>query len=407
MPQRRISRYRAAVTGLRSIRVLDMAWAVGLMLLLAYSIDDPPGPAYPGPGWVYMSVAALVALPVAARGRWPVTVLAVVLTAAAVTTAAGIAGSGVLLVQFLPAAVVLYTVGSLRTWAAAATLVVALIVAGASVAVFYAVQLPKLPPVSGAEVPLWAPGEIAAIATVLVGCCAVGAIVRWRRETAARLARSQAHAAVVDERLRIARDLHDIIGHSMSLISVKATVANHLADSRPDEVRAALAVIEETSRNALEDIRHALGVLRSAEPGELTPAELAPTAGPAQLAELAAGAQAAGVRVDLEVHGVGDLPEALGLVVYRVVQESLTNVIRHALPTTCRVAVAAAGEALQVEVTDDGPARQTTGGPGGGYGLLGMAERVALYGGTMTAGPRPEGGFAVAVRLPYQRAGRS
>ncbi|MCI4065763.1 sensor histidine kinase [Micromonospora sp. R77] len=392
----------------RRLLVTDLLWAVLLVLLVAYTVTDPPGPAYPGPAGVVWSTAALVALPVAVRRRWPLVVLAAVSLTAATATAAGVAGAGMLVVEFLPAATALYTVAvALPARRSVPALLAGLAPAAAAVAVFYAARLPALPPVADAEVPLWAPGEIGVTVALLAIFWSVGRLVRWRRDVAARLARSLAHAAVVDERLRIARDLHDIVGHSMSLIAVKATVANHLADTRPEEVRAALAVIEETSRSGLADLRRALGVLRAEGTGEVVPADLAPAAGPAELAELVERAEDAGVRVTLRVGGVDDLRPALGLTAYRVVQEALTNVIRHAAPTTCRVAVEVVAGVLRVEVTDDGPPDRAATLPGAGRGLVGMRERVVLYGGTLTTGPRPEGGFRVHASVPVTPSGRT
>lgn len=372
--------------------ILDSAWAAALLLFVAYSASDPPGPHYPGPVWAVWAAAVLVAVPVVVRRRRPLAVLAWVTAAGATAMVLGVAGAGVLASTFTPAALALYTVASReRPARSVPALVLTLLVVSGAVGFFYAVRLPELPPVSAAEVPLWFPGELAAALIVLAACWTTGALVRWRRGIAARLA----EAAVVDERLRIARELHDIIGHSMSLISVKATVANHLADSRPEQVREALTVIEQTSRTALADIRRSIGVLRTA--GD-APAELVPTAGLPEVPRLVAAARAAGVEADLRVHGVGELPAALGLGVYRIVQEALTNVVRHSGAAHCRVVVEAVDGTLRVDVTDDGRGGTPA---GGGHGLAGIRERAQLYGGTTVAGPRAGGGFAVEVRIPY------
>lgn len=381
------------------MRFVDSAWAVALMLLAAYTIADPPGPAYPGPTSVLWLVATLTALPLVARRRWPLTVLVIVLLSGTIATALGVAGAGMLLSQFLPTALALYTVGATQpTGRAVPALALTSAAVGAAIAVYYAIRLPPLLPSPPAEVPLWAPVEIAVSLVVMVLSWTIGVVVRWRRATSARLARSLAEAAVVNERLRIARDLHDIIGHSLSLISVKATVANHLADSRPEEVRPALAVIEQTSRTALHDVRRVLGVLR--EVGDDQPEPLGPAVGPANLAELAAAAAGAGVRVDLRLTGTDDLPEAVGLSAYRIAQEALTNVIRHAAPTTCRLTVEALDGELRIDVVDDGSRRRGGERHERGHGLLGMRERVTMYGGRLTAAPRPEGGFHVHAVLP-------
>ncbi|MEV4706864.1 histidine kinase [Actinoplanes sp. NPDC049316] len=371
---------------------LDAAWAVALLLFVAYATSDPPGPPYPGPVWAVWLAAVLVAVPVIVRRRWPLAALAWVAAAGAGAMVLGVAGAGVLAATFTPAALALYTVGSReRPARSVPALALTLLVVAGAIRLFYAVRLPEPPPVTAAEVPLWFPGELAAALIVLVACWTTGVLVRWRRGISADLAR----AAVLDERLRIARELHDIIGHSMSVISVKATVANHLAGSRPEEAREALTVIERTSRTAMADIRRSLGALRTPED---VPAELAPAAGLAEVPQLVTEARAAGVETSLTVDGVGELPPALGLGVYRIVQEALTNVLRHSGAGHCRVVVEAADGELRVAVTDDGRGGTPS---GGGLGLAGIRERVQLYGGSTLAGPRPGGGFAVEARIPY------
>ncbi|MBG0831683.1 sensor histidine kinase [Planomonospora sp. ID67723] len=214
--------------------------------------------------------------------------------------------------------------------------------------------------------------------------------------------KSIADAAVSDERRRIARELHDVIGHSMSLIAVKATVANHLAEARPQEVRAALAVIEQTSRSTLAEIHRVLDLLRSdGDPRQ----DRLPAPGMADLPELAVHARSAGIEVDLTVREEAALPPAVAMSVYRIVQQALTNVITHVGPTRCAVTVDVDGRQAAIEVVDDGPhhGRPPRAGRAdqGGRGLIGVRERARMYGGTFSAGPRPEGGFHVSARLPY------
>ncbi|WP_218009695.1 sensor histidine kinase [Actinomadura kijaniata] len=239
-------------------------------------------------------------------------------------------------------------------------------------------------------------GEVLFGLAVLGVAWTFGRAVRERRAHAGRTAREMAERAAADERLRIARELHDVVAHNMSVIAVKAGVANHVAAEHPEEVREALAVIEETSRTALTEMRHLLGVLRTAEP------ELAPAPGLSGLAAVADRAALAGVRVDLRVDA-SDLPEGVAVSAHRIVQEAITNVVKHAAPARCRVVVEAGDGVLRIDVADDGPGvRVLPSGPPG-HGLIGMRERVTMYGGTFTAGPRPEGGFAVAARIPYER----
>ena len=238
---------------------------------------------------------------------------------------------------------------------------------------------------------------ILAGAAGLYGAWMLGVVVRDRRAAAARAAAALAGAAVAEERLRIARELHDIVAHSMGLIAVKAGVANHVLQVRPEEVSDALSVIESTSRDALVELRHMLGLLRTSS----EPADLTPPAGLAALPELVARVESTGVKVDLAVEVTEPLPEAVEFAVHRIVQECLTNLTKHARARSCRVTVAGDLSAVQIEVTDDG----IGGAVVEGHGLIGIRERVSMYDGSFRAGPRSGGGFEVAVRLPYQRAG--
>jgi signal transduction histidine kinase len=227
----------------------------------------------------------------------------------------------------------------------------------------------------------------------LYGAWVLGQVVRDRRAAAARAAQVLAEQAVAAERLRIARELHDIVAHSMGLIAVKAGVANHVLRVRPEEVSDALSVIESTSRDALVELRHMLGLLRT--PDE--PTDRTPPAGLAALPDLVARVESTGVAVELAVDVPEPLPEAVGLTVHRIVQECLTNVTKHARATHCRVAITGAANAVRIEVTDDG----VGGAVVEGHGLIGIRERVGVYGGTYHAGPRSGGGFEVVVRLPH------
>ena len=207
-----------------------------------------------------------------------------------------------------------------------------------------------------------------------------------------------------EERLRIARELHDVVAHSMSLIAVKAGVANHVARSRPEETADALRVIEDTSKGALTEMRRLLGVLRTdgTQAGELTPA---PSLG--DLPELVQRAAGAGVRVDLDLHAGPDVPAGVGLSAYRIVQEALTNVIRHAAPARCQMTITADGGQICIEVVDDGPGRRAL--PAGhhrGHGLAGMRERALACGGDLTASPLDPSGFQVKARLPWTAGSR-
>ncbi|GIF47302.1 signal transduction histidine kinase [Asanoa ferruginea] len=242
---------------------------------------------------------------------------------------------------------------------------------------------------------------IAGMALLITTAWTIGYAVRQQRMYAAgvrereRLERhAEGRRAVSEERLRIARELHDVVAHTMSVIAVQAGVANHVAVERPDEARRALSSIEETSRGALREMRALLGVLR--DDGNEDPA---PAPGLTDLGALVTRAAAAGVRVDLQVTGSrpAGLSAGLDLAAYRVVQEAVTNVIKHAGTDRCQVIVAYAADAFTVEVVDDGPGPAA---PGAGHGIAGMRERVGMYGGEFQAGPRSGAGFRVTARFP-------
>jgi signal transduction histidine kinase len=226
-----------------------------------------------------------------------------------------------------------------------------------------------------------------------------GCSVRARREYAGQIAEHREQKAVSEERLRIAREMHDVVAHSMSVIVMKAAVANHVYDTRPEESREALGVIESVSRAALADIQRVVGSLRSA--GE---AHLAPSPGLDDLPKLVENARLADVQVELDRGTIPALPAAVQLSAYRIVQEALTNVIKHAAtPARCTVRITGEPGALHLAVIDDGIPRRPVGEPG--HGLIGMRERAALHHGTLVAGRQPNGGFAVHARLPYQSPG--
>ncbi|MFI0372825.1 sensor histidine kinase [Actinomadura sp. 1N219] len=221
-----------------------------------------------------------------------------------------------------------------------------------------------------------------------------GNSVRVRRANA-EMMRVQATAqAVAAERLRIARELHDMVAHSIGIIAIQAGVGGRVIDTQPAEARNALDAIEATSRDVLSGLRRMLTALRKDDPGA---APLGPSPGLDELDRLADAANDAGVRVDVRWKGERrPLPPDVDLSAYRIVQEAVTNVVRHAGTSECRVTIEYGDEELSVEVDDDGRG----GVVGTGYGIVGMRERVGLLGGEFAAGPRPGGGFRVAARIP-------
>ncbi|MFI0257521.1 sensor histidine kinase [Streptomyces sp. NPDC017056] len=234
------------------------------------------------------------------------------------------------------------------------------------------------------------------------------AAIRERAERAERTREEEARRRVAEERMRIARELHDVVAHHIALVNVQAGVASHVMDSRPDQAKQALAHVREASRSALDELRATVGLLRQSDDPK-APTEPAPGLG--VLDQLVDGFVRAGLPVDLDVPQQQDaLPAAVDLTAYRVVQEALTNVHKHAgagARATVRI-VRSPGD-LTVTVLNDGtgtPAGEA--GPdsteerGGGHGLIGMRERVTALRGTVETGPRPAGGFRVRVRLPLQ-----
>jgi signal transduction histidine kinase len=230
---------------------------------------------------------------------------------------------------------------------------------------------------------------------------AVGDVDRSRREAMQRLLavrEEEARRRLGEERLRIARDVHDVVAHAMVAINVQAGVAAHLVDRDPEQARTALREIKAASGEALTDLRAALGVLRDGA------AATRPAAGLRDLDELAAGLRAAGVRVELDVADVTAVPAAVQAAGYRIVQEALTNVLRHARASVARVSVMREDGALRVEVLDDGVGPGGSGTGGSGNGLRGMRERAAALSGTVESGPADPRGWRVLARLPLPRA---
>lgn len=221
----------------------------------------------------------------------------------------------------------------------------------------------------------------------------LGYSIRQAAEYARRLREQAAEQAMVAERLRISRELHDHVAHSVGVIALQAGAAARVMDTQPERAREAMRAIEATSRDTLAGLRRMLGSLRQTEHAALRPAP-----GLADLDQLVAATTAAGVAVDLTVSGEQrTLAADIELSAYRIIQESLTNVLRHAEAETCRISVDYGPGELAIEVTDDGRG----GDPAtGGFGLTGLRERVALVNGTITAGARRDGGFQVAARLP-------
>jgi signal transduction histidine kinase len=226
---------------------------------------------------------------------------------------------------------------------------------------------------------------------------AAGDVLRTRRLATEQLVRTREQETlrrVSDERLSIAREIHDVVAHAMTAINVQAGVAAHLLERDPGQAHGALRDIKRVSGEALGELRQTLDVLRDPAPG----VPLAPGAGLFDLETLTSGLRSAGVVVELEVEPVAELPAAVHSAGYRIVQEALTNVARHAGASRARVSVWRDGDAVTIEVVDDGP--RTNRSNGGGNGVRGMRERAVALGGTLEAAPAQGGGWQVRARLP-------
>ena len=252
-------------------------------------------------------------------------------------------------------------------------------------------------------------GALATNAALFIGAFALGRSANDRRQNLvllqdraalaedARVERAQ--LAVADERLRIAQELHDVLAHSLGVIALQAGVGAHVIDADPVEAKASLVAVAQTSRSALTEVRRILGALR----GQDNPATYHPPPGLEAVGDLAAELTAAGLPVEVHVEGEPDgVPAALALTAYRLVQESLTNVLRHAGPACAEVTVRYQTGAVVLEVVDDGQGPPLpTEHAAAGHGQVGMRERVAVWGGSLTTGPGPCGGYRVTARLPY------
>ncbi|MEU0567245.1 histidine kinase [Nonomuraea sp. NPDC005983] len=432
---RRLSRHQ--------LIALDLVAGLGFSLVFLTATAQADGL----PPWARLAFPLGLGLPLALRRLWPFPVFCFLLALSIAAVMADLVSFA-----YVSPAYALYVValadGARGTWVPTSAIAVLTLVTGVGL-----VAVGGSPRAGAPEWMFSLDKPLIGIAA-LGGAWTVGRAVRERRIYAARDAERLAGQAVTEERLRIARELHDVVTHSVGLIAVKAGVANHVMKARPDEARDALRVIETVSRGALVEMRHLLGVLRSAEAPEFSP-----TPGIADLRALAERASLAGVEVELDVRiqgvrsgcepadtGAGEesadrdgarpggaqwadrtegawrgdaqwadaegarwgdevdgmrLPDGVELSVYRIVQEALTNVVKHAAPARCRASVVADEREVRIEVVDDGPGRRTLPADGAGHGLIGMRERVMMYGGAFEAGRVPGQGFRVSARLPY------
>jgi signal transduction histidine kinase len=436
------------------IRV-DWALAVVCALLVYGIMDRGAHAAYVVPPslwlagvWAQPLLSVIVALPVGLRRRDPTGALLLALVGCALIVAVG---GEINRGAFLPLALVLYMVAATRT----RTVAVAALAASLVLLVVQGLILT----VTGRG-----SGPATGVALILIIAWMVGISAQQRRAYTTRMREQAATAAVTEERLRIARELHDVVAHSMTVVAVQAGFGEYVFDSDPAEARTALGNIQHVTREALSDMQRLLGVLRQdgtgqpdaaapgGQPGEGQAAgparqlQLAPAPGLADLERLVSTTAGAGVRVDLIRTGDRrDIPAAIDQSAFRIVQEALTNVVKHSGASTCQVIIGYERDGLTVEITDPGGGQDPRGeaagaagqrgvpggrspgqalggfrgglppgqalGAGGqepphaaradgtGHGILGMRERVSLSGGEFTAGPRPGQGFEVIAHF--------
>ena len=373
-----------------------LALGIGLVQVVGVLLSERYGHS---PDWRDPDALAYLLLTAGAaalllRRRWALGVLAVTL-ACGLAYAARTYPEGPSQLAVYPALwTVALTVPRRRAWLAAA---VAALAVGAAELFFYDDTMLDGEPLYAAVTVLAAMwwGEAVRARRAYV------AELRDRAERAERTREEEARRRVDEERMRIARELHDVVSHTIGVISVQAGVASHLLHRRPDKAADSLAAIRQASDEALGELHAMLGVLREGE-GDGGRAPLAPAPGLAELDALVAQAAGAGVEVTVSLEGEPRrLPPAVDLACYRVVQESLTNVVRHAGASRAEITVSHHAGQVVVEVTDDGRARSSNGnGDGSGQGILGMRERARALGGSLEAGPRPGGGFRVTATLP-------
>ena len=371
--------------------VLDAALAGALAILagaevLTGQVSGPRAAAVP--------LALLMTLPLAVRRRYPLPVTVAVTASFLLNWAAGVDMYSYW-ASIVVALVTAYTAAAhLRPRLAAAALA----------CLYTAIAVSALHGPSGL---LWG--------GILVGGAALaGFALRDRRRHVSQLAElahqlelardENARAAVAGERARIARELHDVVAHSVSVMVVQAGAAEEVLGADPVKAREPLRSVQDTGRQALVELRRLLGVLRT----DHSEAALAPQPGLDQVGALAAQVREAGLAVELRVDGARDgIPAGVDLAAYRIVQEALTNVLKHATASHAAVHVGYRPDAIELQVLDDGhgPIGAGHDGAGTGQGLIGMRERASLYGGVVEARPRAEGGFAVRARLPVRSAG--
>jgi signal transduction histidine kinase len=349
----------------------------------------PVGRVPAGPG------ALLVALPLGFRRRWPIPVFLVVMAAAiAGGSQAGGPGAG-----YVPIACIMVAAYSVGAFSSSRVAALGVLLGAAIVVVAMRGQLPNIPAPAAPFVvlfPLWL------IGTVLRAKQQRAEGLEIRAERLEDEREAALNAAVAGERSRIARELHDVVAHSVSVMIVQAGAARQVLEASPSDAREALLAVESTGREAMSELRKMLGLLGD---GELQPADLAPQPGLDQIEPLVRRVEQAGLPVELRVTGEPhSLPQGVDLAAYRIVQEALTNCLKYAGLAATQVNLDYRPDELKVEVIDQGEAQPSSSAEAVGRGLVGMRERVSVYGGKLEAGPCLERGYAVRAWLPLTAA---
>ncbi|MCD9875728.1 sensor histidine kinase [Streptomyces guryensis] len=337
-------------------------------------------------------LGALTALPLVVRRRYPLAAFWAVIGASLLFNQR-LGGGDATVYTFLSCVVAAYSAAVYSPHRGPA--LTSLVVGAALLALFHDENFPS-----------FTPGLVPFLALLGVGLAA-NAIHTWKQrlrvleeehESATRL-------AVDRERSRIARELHDVVTHNVSVMVIQAGAARKVMDGSPDRAREALLAVEAGGRTAMAELRHVMGLLTMAGdgPDPATEADLAPQPGLGQVPALTDRLRKTGVHVELAVTGTPvPLPAGPDLAAYRVVQEALTNTVRHAAGARVRIAVDHVPGAVHIDVSDTGGTSEAPAGPGGGHGLIGLRERLAVYGGTLQAGERPTGGFRVHAVIPVE-----
>jgi signal transduction histidine kinase len=351
------------------------------------SAPPPPPFDFPHATWSQLALAALTALPLVTRRRFPLTSFWIIAVAVG------------LVYDRLP--------GADLTWTVVASVIAAYSAPTHS-------RYRNLALVSVVAAAVWVfvrngddlPGLPSGLMTFLLLCSvglAANTIHTWRQraQTLQREQEATTRLAVDRERARLARELHDVVGHNVSVMVVQAGAARKVMGTAPELARDALLAVEAGGRAAMTELRQVIGLLTTDQDG----ADLAPQPGLDQLPALAARIRETGTPVTLTVTGeFASLPTGVDLAAYRVVQEALTNAVKHAAGAAVTIAVTGSAEELRVEVTDTG-GFPSAAGAGSGRGLAGLRDRLAVYGGTLTAGRRPTGGYHVAAVMPLREDG--